>query len=215
MTYYLYAIKHMNKCYKTYINYLSWFVIILSILISVEILLITFFTGYPVNKLSFLLSDGFHFFIKYLLDDPLDTLYFVLIEKPLIKIEAIHNNPVTVIWGLHYYGFTILTHILLAALASRAISKYKLTTTTLKTFPMIGALLLILSSLFLYLASCCTGGASWIIHTSLLAIAFNPYNATESALEFYKNIQGWFNWMQFMMATLGTYLIILKIQKSN
>lgn len=205
----------MEKRYTSYIYHLFWFIIAFTFLIAIETLLVSLLTGYFPTKISFQLWDKFHFFLSYLLDAPFDTLSFVLIHKPIFKIEAIQDNLLTTIWGLHFYSYTLLTHIFIAILASRSIVKHSITISALHSFPINGAILLILSSLFLYLASCCTTGSNWIIHSALLSTAFNPVNATEASLDIYKNIREWFIWVQYLASASGICLIILKIKQNK
>lgn len=204
----------MNNYNKFFLSHIFWFVLAMTLLIVAETILISLFTGYLPTKLSFLPWDKFHIILNYFREEPIETLSFIFTQKPLFKIEAILNSPTTTVWGLHFFSYTIFTHIVIAILASRRIVKYKFTTLALKFFPISGSILLILSSLFLYLSSCCTGGANWIIHSWLLSIVFNPYNATETTIEVYNNIHEWFIWFQFVMAASGFYLIMLKIRKA-
>ena len=204
----------MIKYQNIFLSHISWFVLAFALLILIETILISLFTGYLPTRLLFLSWDQLHFILNYFWDEPFDTLSFIFTHKPLFKIEALLNIPTTTIWGLHFYSYTIFTHIVIAILASRIIVKYKFTTLALKSFPISGSILLILSSLFLYLSSCCTSGAIWIIHSGLLSIVFNPYNATETTIEIYNNIHEWFTWFQFLMAASGLYLILLKIRKT-
>lgn len=203
----------MNNFFKIFIKSLLWFILTLSILISFEVIFVSIITGYSATNFSFLLWNKFHFFLAYLLDEPLETLSFILINKPLFEIEAILTNPTQVVWGLHYYGFTLLIHSIIAVLISKAIMGYRTSKTSLKHYPLSGSILLILSSLHLYLASCCTAGANWIIHTWLLAIIFNPYTSSETMLEIYNYVENGFIWLQLMMVSSGIYLIFLKIRK--
>lgn len=203
----------MNKNHNFFLSHVLWFVLVFSLIILVETILISLFTGYLPTQISFQQWDKFHIIFSYFWEEPIETLGFIFVHKPLFKIEALLNIPSTTIWGLHFYSYTIFTHIVIAILASRIIVKYKFTTLALKSFPIIGSILLMLSSLFLYLSSCCTGGANWIIHSWLLSIVFNPYNATETTIEIYNNIHEWFVWFQFVMAASGLYLIMLKIRK--
>ena len=204
----------MNERYKIFFNHLLWFVLAFTLLIVVETILVSLFTGYLPTRFSFILWDNFHFFLDYLWDEPVETLSFLLIDKPLLKIDALQDNLTTVIWGLHFYSYTLLTHVFIAILASRIIVKHTLTISALRSFPINGSVLLILSSLFLYLSSCCTSGANWMIHSWLLAIVFNPQNTIRNILEIYNNIEGWLIWIQFIMAVSGVYLILLKIRKA-
>jgi len=202
-----------EKMLIIFLNQLAWFVAAFATLLGLEVVLISLLAGYPPNNFSFLLWEKFHFFLRYLLQEPVETLSFILIDKPLFKIEALQESPATVIWGLHYYGVTLFTHIVVAILASRALNKHRLSKSALLSFPIKGTTLFIFSSLFLYLSSCCTSGANWIIHTWILAVVFNPYTASATLLEIYNNIQSWFIWLQYLMAASGAYLIFLKLKK--
>ena len=195
---------------KIFINYLLWFLIAFTFLIGIEATLASLLTGYSPNNFSFLLWEKFHFFLTYFLEEPVETLNFILIDKPLFKIEALQENQTTIIWGLHYYGVTLFTHIVIAILASRAINKHTFSRPALLSFPISGVILLNFSSLFLYLSSCCTAGANWIIHTWILTIIFNPYIASETLIELYNYIHDWFIYLQILMAASGIYLIFLK-----
>ena len=201
-----------KNCYKTFLNHLLWFVAAFTIIIGFETVLISLFTGFTPNKFSFLLWDKFHFFFTYFLEEPVETLSFILIDKPLFKIEALQESPTTVIWGLHYYGVSLFTHIVVAILASRVINKHTFLKSALLSLPFSGIILLIFSSLFLYLSSCCTAGANWIIHTWILAVVFDPYTASETLIDIYNYIQDWFIWFQLLIATSGAYLIFLKLK---
>ena len=204
----------MYKDHKFFLSPVLWFVLAIILLMVVETILMSLFTGYLPTQISFQQWDKFHIILSYFREEPIETLSFIFTHKPLFKIEALLNTPTTTIWGLHFYSYTIFVHVVIAILASRIIVKYKFTTLALKSFPICGSLLLILSSLFLYLSSCCTSGANWIIHSWLLSIVFNPYTATETTIEIYNNIHEWFTWFQFVIATSGLYLIMLKIRKT-
>ena len=206
----------MNKRYQYFLNHLFWFVLAFTFLIVAESILVSLFTGYLPTRFSFILWDNLHFFLDYLWDEPVATLSFLLIDKPLFKIDALlqDNNQDTVIWGLHYYSYTLLTHVFIAILASRIIVKHTLTISALRSFPVNGSILLILSSLFLYLSSCCSNGANWIVHSWVLTIVLNPHNTIGNILEIYNHIEGWLIWVQFLMAVSGGYLILLKIRKA-
>ena len=205
----------MNKHYKIFLNHLLWFILTFTLLILVEFILASLFTGYLPNKLSFLLWDKFDFFLIYFREEPVETLLFFLIERPLFEIEALHDDLSTVIWGLHFYSYTLFTHIVAAILASRAITRHTFSKSALLSLPISGILLLIFSSIFLYLSSCCTAGGNWIIHTWLLAIVFNPYMATANLLEIYNNFHGWLIWLQVLIAASGAYLIFLKLKNET
>ena len=205
----------MIKYQKDFLSHISWFMLAFSLLIAIETILISLFTGYLPTKLLYLKWDQFSFILNYFWDEPFDTLSFIFTHKPFLKIEAILStaSTTTTVWGLHFYSYTIFTHVAIALLASRILVKHKFTTLALKSFPISGSILLILSSLYLYLSSCCTSSSNWIIHSWILSIAFNPYNATETTIKIYNNIHEWFIWFQFLMAASGLYLIMLKIRK--
>jgi len=205
----------MNKRYIIFINHLFWFVLAFTFLIVTETILVSWFTGYLPTRFSFLLLDNFHFFLDYFWDEPVETLSFLLIDKPLFKIDALQDNLSTVIWGLHFYSYTLLTHIFIAILTSRLIVKQTLTISALRSFPVSGSVLLILSSLFLYLSSCCTNGANWIVHSWLLVIVFTPDNAIGNVFDIYKNIEGWLIWIQVVMAASGIYLVMRRKKLEN
>ena len=200
---------------KGYFNYLLWFIAAFTMLIGFEAALASLLTGYTLNNFSFLLWEKFHFFVTYFLEEPIETLSFILIDKPLFKIESLQKNQTSVIWGLHYYGVTLLTHTAIAILVSRAINTHTFLKSALLLFPIVGVILLIFSSLFLYLSSCCTAGANWIIHTWILAIVLNPYTASESLIELYNYIHDGFIYLQFLMAALGVYLIFLNLKNKT
>lgn len=205
----------MKRHYKIFLNHLLWFILAFTLLIVVELIIASLFTGYLPNKLSCLLWDKFHFFLVYFREEPVETLLFFLIDRPLFKIEAVHDDLSTVIWGLHFYSYTLFTHIVAAILASRAINKHTFSKPALLSLPISGIILLIFSSIFLYLSSCCTAGGNWIVHAWVLAIIFNPYMATANLLEIYNNIHGWFIWLQVLIAVSGAYLIFLKLKNET
>ena len=204
-----------EKTLKRFLNHLFWFVVTFTLLIGFQVTLTGFLTGYSPNNFSFLLWDQFHFFTRYLIEEPVKTLSFIFIDKPLFKIEALQENQSLVTWGLHYYGITLLVHTLIAFLASRAINTYTFSKSALKSFPVVGAILLYFSSLFLYLSSCCTAGANWIIHTMVLAVFFNPYMASENLIELYKEIHGGFIYIQILMVVSGLYLVFINLKSET
>lgn len=189
----------------------AWFLTMLTGLIFIETVFTSIFTGYAPTKVSFLLWNHFDILLLDFKEEPLNTLLFILIEKPIFQIESWQNDPAAVIWGLHFYSYTLITHFIVAGIFTHSITQFQTSKTNWKHFPVIGSALLISSSLYLYLSSCCTAGANWIFHTVLLAIFLNPVTATESTLEFYKRIHDGFIWMQIIPALLGIYLIIKKI----
>lgn len=207
--------KRNKKQLKVFLNHMLWFIAAFTVLIGLEAALAGLLTGFTPNNFSILLVDNFQFFLRYFQEEPVETLFFILIDKPLFKIEALQENPSTVIWGLHYYSVTLFTHIVTAILASRAINMHTFSMSALLYFPFIGTVLLIFSSLFLYLSSCCTSGAPWIVHTWILAVVFNPYIGSGTLLELYNDIQGGFIYVQYLIAALGAYLVYLKLNNEE
>ena len=88
---------------KGYFNYLLWFIAAFTMLIGFEAALASLLTGYTLNNFSFLLWEKFHFFVTYFLEEPIETLSFILIDKPLFKIESLQKKS-----NLSYLGITLL-----------------------------------------------------------------------------------------------------------
>ena len=197
--------------YKLKHSGLFWFLLILTGLILCETLLVTLSTGYLPTGISFLLWDRFDFFLNFFRDEPLETLSLIFINKPLFKIVALQENPVTAIWELHYYSITLISHLLVAIVFSSIITRSKSIKSGWQNIPVSGSVLLILSSLFLYLSSCCTSGSNWVFHTWLLSIVFDPVTATDSVIEIYNIINSGFIWLQTMLTLLGIFLIFRKV----
>jgi len=178
-----------------------------------EVIITAAFIGYAPNQMKFLLWDNIDFLRVYFRAEPLDTLKFVFIDRPLFIIEARQQDPSTSIWGLHYYSYTVVVHIVAAVLLVQLVKPAQPITPRLRLLAITGAGLLILSSLYLYLSSCCTAGANWIMHTWLLAIVFNPYTSSESIIEMYGYVNQWFVWIQVLFAVLGCYFIFTGLNK--
>ena len=192
---------------------LFWLILILAVVTLFEVFLISVSTGYLPTKVSFLLWDRFDYFIVYFRNEPFEALSLYFIDKPLFKIEAMQEAPITAIWGLHYYSYTLLAHLLVGIVFSCIITRSIFTKLSRRDFPVTGSSLLIFSSLFLYLSSCCSVGGNWIFHTWLLSILFNPVTATDSIIEIYTIISGGFIWLQTVTALFGIYLIAVKLHE--
>lgn len=178
-----------------------------------EILLVSLSTGYLPAKVSFLIWDRYDFFTSYFSDNSFEALVLYFIDKPLFKIEAIQMDSASAIWGLHYYSYTLLAHLLVAIVYSYIITRSALNKNNWRGLPVLGSAMLILSSLFLYLSSCCSVGGNWIFHSWFLSVIFNPLTASESLLESYTLISEWLIWMQVLMALTGIYLMFSKLKK--
>ena len=190
---------------------LFWFTLFLTVLMLCETLLISVFTGHLPTNISFLLLDKFDFFIEFLRDVPVDALTLIFVDKPLFVIASMQKDPVTAIWGLHYYGYTLIIHLLVAFIFSHVMTSSKSVELNWRAFPVLGSVLLIFSSLFLYLSSCCSVGGNWILETMLLAIIFDPVTASDAILDLYTVIEGGFIWLQTVMSLLGIFLVVSKL----
>lgn len=180
-----------------------YFLLMLVGLILCELIFMAAFTGYMPTKIKFLLWENIDFLLVYFRGEPLDTLKFVFIDKPLIVIESRQQAPSTVIWGLHYYSYTVIVHVVIAIVLAQQVRASPPIRAKLRYFQLGGSGLLVFSSLYLYLSSCCTGEASWILHTWFLSLVFNPITATESMIELYELVHNGFIWMQILIAALG------------
>ena len=156
------------------------FLLLLPGIVTCEVIITAALIGYKPNQISFLLWDNLEFLMMYFRSEPLDTLKFVLIDRPLFVIESRQENPSVAIWGLHYYSHTVVVHIAVAMVLAHVIKPSQPVRSGPRYVVVVGCGLLILSSLYLYLSSCCTAGANWILHTWLLAIVFNPFTAKTS-----------------------------------
>lgn len=189
------------------------FLFLLPVLVICEVIITTAFLGYKPNQINFLLWDNIDFLFVYFRSEPLDTLKFVFIDKPLFVIESRQENPSIAIWGLHYYSYTFVAHVVVAVVLAQVIKPSQPIRSAPRYVAVIGSSLLILSSLYLYLSSCCTAGANWILHTWLLAIVFNPLTATEFIIEVYGLVNKWFVWLQILFAALGAYLVVRGLKR--
>lgn len=191
------------------------FLAILAGLVISELILTAAMTGYMPNRVTFLLWDNIDFLLIYFGEEPWDTFKFVFMDKPLFLIESRLENPSSAVWGLHYYSYTVVIHIAVALVLVQVIRLSQSIAATSRFVVVLGAGLLVLSSLYLYLASCCTTGASWLLHTWLLAIVFNPQTATEFIIELYGVVHKWLLWLQIMIAVSGAYLAVRGLKRKQ
>ena len=75
------------------------FFIVLTALVCCEIILASAFTGDMPNQFSFLLWENLEFLLIYFGDEPLETLKFVLIDRPIFVVESRLQEPSAAIWG--------------------------------------------------------------------------------------------------------------------
>jgi hypothetical protein len=183
------------------------FFIVLAALVCCEIILASAFTGYMPNQFSFLLWENLDFLLIYFGDEPLETLWFVLIDRPIFVVESRQQEPSVAIWGLHFYSSTFIAHIVVALVLNWLLKPARSFTYTSRLMVISGCLLLVISSLHLYLSSCCTAGANWLLHTWMLAIVFDPFTANEFIIELYGVVNPWFLWLQILMVLAGSYLV--------
>lgn len=188
-------------------RFYSWFSIVFFTLFICEIILLGFPAGYLPNKLSFVFINNLDIIGLYFQDNPLNALKFVLIDTPVFTIESWQTNGQTAVWGLHYYAYSLLVHIVITISISMNLCRSGIFATRVKQLPITGLTLLLMSSLYLYLASCCTSGANWFVHTLLLAFASNPALNSAFIMDTYVYIRNGLTISQFGMAIVGLYLV--------
>ena len=76
-----------------------------------------------------------------------------------------------------------------------------------EALPLTGSALIVISSLYLFLGSCCSGGPNWIVQTWLLAIVFNPVTSTNATIQLYQSIKDIFIVVQLFTGITGAYLL--------
>lgn len=185
----------------------AYTVLILMMLVMFEAVLMAMFSGHLYIQFKSPLIDNAGFFWALLQDDPGSTVRLLLVEKPVFIIQSQHTATDTTLWALHYFSITLLIHGLVAYLLAD-IFKQDGMETRLRAIPITGTGLLLLSSLYLVLAGCCTGGPNWMVQTWILALVFNPINSSNATIQFYQSIKDWFVVLQVMSGILGGYLIL-------
>jgi len=163
-------------------------------------------TGYMSVQYKSPVLENAGFFMVLLQEAPLTTLKLIFIEKPLFIVEAKHSTTAATVWSLHYFSFTILVHVIIALIIAGIISRPQ-SVLRWQDIPFAGSVLLIFSSLYLLLASCCTGGPNWIFHTWLLSVVFNPISSGNATIQLYQTLRGWFVWLQILLGAMGGLLI--------
>ncbi|MFO7603589.1 MAG: hypothetical protein R6X06_07220 [Gammaproteobacteria bacterium] len=184
--------------------------LILSVMLVLEVLLVTLFSGQRPNRMTSTLLANADFFATYLLEAPGTTLKLLIFDKPLFEIAAVHAGTGLDIWRLHYFNYATLVHVGLALLLLRY---WPMVTNSIQSLMLFssGAVLLLSSSLYLFHVNCCSGGPLWIVHTALIADIFNPVTATEARLEVYARLQPWLVGVQVGFALLGLSLMAWRL----
>lgn len=185
-----------------------YFLLILTGLILCEVTFVALFMSYLPTSIKFMLWEDMGFLLPYFLEDPLATFKFVLVDKPILVIESRLENPSTAVWGLHYYSYSLLAHIISALVLAHLINPVTRNYAGQRYKAILGSGLLLVSSIYLYLSSCCTGGANWVIQTLWLAIITDPTFSTEALISTYQDIEVWFFWSQLVIAATGFYFMI-------
>ncbi|MDH5394304.1 MAG: hypothetical protein OEY11_14045 [Gammaproteobacteria bacterium] len=189
---------------------LFWFLCLLVLTVLAETVLLAAFTTHLPTTLSFLLLDRFDFFLKLFTEAPVDALTLIFVDRPFMVITAMQKEAETAIWELRYYGYTLVVHLFVAAVFSHVMSGPECARLNFKAFPLLASVLLIFSSLFLYLSSCCAVGGNWVFETMLLAILFNPVTASDAFIVFYGFIASGFNWLQTALSVLAVVMMFNK-----
>jgi hypothetical protein len=194
-----------------------YFLMILFGIIVCEVIFVTVSTGYFPTDIDVLIWKDMRFFLPYLLEEPLDTLKFILVNKPVLVIESRLDNPSQTVWGLHFYSYSLIAHFISALILTGLISPSASPQHERRYQAILGSGLLLVSSVYLYLSSCCTGGANWVIQTVWLAIITDPALSTEALISTYQENEGLFFWTQLVLAVVSFYLIFqwYRSRKSN
>ncbi|MDH5182089.1 MAG: hypothetical protein OEZ39_03595 [Gammaproteobacteria bacterium] len=179
-----------------------WFVLF----ILLESLLTALATGAMPGHLSSWIHSAGDLYVTLFWEAPGRTLQLTLFDKPLFVVSNAAETSARV-WSLHYYAGTILLHGILAWFCAR-------TRVLINVFQQPGLIpgiagicLLLIASLYLQIAACCTGGPIWIIHSMTLALIFNPATATVRMIEIYQSVSTIFPVMQWACAAAGGYLL--------
>lgn len=157
--------------------------------------------------------QDFGYFIALLQQEPLESLNLFFVHKPVFMIESRHALVDTNVWALHYFATTVLVHVLIALLIAH-IGVASASTLRWRDIPFAGSVLLLFSSLYLLLTSCCTGGSHWIFHTWLLSLVFNPITSSTATIQLYQSLKDWFVVLQLLCGVAGMYLIIRHRRRS-
>lgn len=168
-----------------------------------------FILGRMPNHVEFLVGENLDFLRLYFSSSPLNTMSYVILHKPMFIIGAYVQTPEEsqVIWGLHYYSYTLLMHLMVVLLLVCLVKWVENRNLAQMALICTGAGLLLFSSLYMFIASCCTGEAKWILHTMVLAYLSNPSTISESAISLYQKLHPYFIWLQLASLFVGIYLL--------
>lgn len=182
-------------------------IVIFCSIIFFELLFLAIATKYLPNQMSSWMISAWDFFLTLFQEEPLYTLQLVLIDKPIFVIG--HTDVISdiYVWSLHFHSYTIVVHLIIAFLCARMIVICRENPCPNFLATIAGAILVLVASLYLQLASCCTGGPNWIVHTWLLSLLFNPISATVNMIKVYQLGKGLLPILQLLCAGYGGYLI--------
>ena len=185
----------------------SYTLLLALLLMALETVFMALSTGYLFIQFRSPVFENLAFFVELARDDLLTTLRFVLVENPWLIIQSQHNPASSnVVWSLHYYSLTLLIHLGLAWVLMELYRRHGPHIKYEARF-IGGVLLLTLSSLYLFLGSCCSGGPNWIVQTWLLAIVFNPVTSTNATIKLYQAIKDGFLPIQLLFGGGGATLL--------
>ena len=190
-------------------------VLILAGVVSFEFVFMAVSSGYMQVHFTSPVLGNVHFFVLLLQDAPLLTLKMLLLEQPLLVVEARHPVTAATVWSLHYFSLTVVVHVVVSVILSGRIVRAG-GTLRWQDIPFSGSVLLLFSSVYLLLSSCCTGGPNWIFHTWLLSVVFNPITSSNATIQLYQSLKDWFSVLQMMTGILGAYLMFRsRVKDSN
>ena len=182
--------------------------------ILLETVFVAFSTGYLFVQFKSPLLENMGFYATLAGDDVLMTLRFVLIENPLLIIQSQYRQTETIVWSLHYYPLTLLVHLVLAVVLADMRLRFG-PAFKYQALPLAGTALLLSSTLYLFLGSCCSGGPNWIMQTWLLAIVFNPVTSSNATILLYQSLIGGFVILQVISGVLGGYMLFYYYRKKH
>lgn len=192
---------------------LFYTLLIMTGLLLLETVLVALSTGYLFIQFKSPLIENFGFFLALAGEDPLSTIKLLIADKPLFIIHSQHSTAASTRWALHYFSLTVLVHVVLAFLLAGIVAR-KGAAGRLEHIPVTGIALLILSTLYLRLAACCTGGPNWIVQSWLLAIVFNPVTSSNATIQLYQSIKDWFIVLQVISGGMGAYMLFRYLKKT-
>jgi len=182
-------------------------------IIAFEVVFIALSTTYMQVQFRSPVLGNFRFFMVLLQEAPLTSLKLIIVEQPLFIIEAKHHATAATVWSLHYFSITVLIHVFISQVIANIISR-SADAFRWRDIPFTGSVLLLFSSLYLFLGSCCTGGPNWIFHTWLLAVVFNPITSSNATIQLYQMLKDGFVIWQVLTGVLGGYLLYRNFRKT-